>query len=213
MKLIAKQIPPEYQTSPLDYGDEIFDGIVSDGNRDYISRTTREYDLITKYLDNACYDWENRTYYGDTLTEILRQYGFEKNSGKRWSPRELHDWKLIFEGKYDEEETILHALDLITGGKWECKTIRGYCQGDWQDIYFDSREYGDEAIKLFEIDYFNMGDEWNVYPENDEDDKTGIYTYENPRTEIASAFGVKEEEIELYVFDGYERTAKYKLAA
>ena len=90
MKLIAKQIPPEYQKSPLDY-DEIFDNIICDGNRDYESRTTREYDLITKYLDDACYDWENREYYGDTLTEILRQYGFEKNSGKRWSPRELHD--------------------------------------------------------------------------------------------------------------------------
>ncbi len=107
----------------------------------------------------------------------------------------------------------MHALDLITGGAWKYRTIRGYCQGDWQDIYFDSREYNDEDIKIFEMDYFNMGDEWSVYPENDENDQTGIYTYKNPRAEIASAFGIKEEEIELYVFDGYERTVKYKLAA
>ncbi len=210
MKFIAKQVPPEYQESPLFYGDEFFENIICDGNRDYMSRTTRTYDIITKYIDDACYDYQNKL--TNTITEILQQYGFEKRSGKRWSPSELHMWKLIFSGEYSEENTITNALNLLTAGNWECHTIRGYCQGDWQDIYYNTKEYSKNDIELFTIEYFNMGEEWIIHPDDDEEETTSIYTHNEPRAEIAEAFGVALEDIELYLFDGFTKIAKYKLA-
>lgn len=206
MKYIAKQIPPEAQESPFNYYSANF-GIICDGNRDYISHTTREYDTIKKYIYDACGDYQN----GEKITEILENYGFRKQNGKKWAPRDLHAWKLIFSENYKEIEIILKSLDLLTGGHWESKTIRGFCQSDWQRIYFNRNQYTDEQIERFEMDFFNMGEEWIVYPETDENDQTEIYTYDNPRAEIASAFGINENDITLCIFDGYEKIVKYKM--
>ena len=39
-KIYARQIPPEYQESPMVYFDEGYEGMICDGNRQYNSRTT-----------------------------------------------------------------------------------------------------------------------------------------------------------------------------
>ena len=50
---------------------------------------------------------------------------------------------------------IFEELEKYTGKKWKKTTIRGYSQGDWQDIYYVEDELSKEYIE--EIENFYMG--------------------------------------------------------
>lgn len=166
MKIIAKQVPSEYQESPLSYAGDlgiVWPGVIFHGNRHFNSHTTPEFDAIYE--------------------------------------------------RFDGEKKILRALHLVTGKRWEKKTLRGYCQGDWQDIYYPAADYTAEDLKLLEIEYFNMGSEWIIETE-EEPEGFSMYCYgdspEAIRAEIAALEGVKPEEVKIFEFDGWTRTAKYK---
>lgn len=165
MKIIAKQVPPEWQTWPFEsIGiSEAWPGIIMHGNRDYNSHTTPEFDAI--------YD------------------------------------------RFDGEKRILRALHLMTGKRYEKCTIRGFCQGEWQDVYFPLADYNRNDIDILEIEYFNLGSEWNITTEEDPD---GYYKYcykygaDAIRAEIASAEGTTPENVVLLEFDGWSRAPKYR---
>lgn len=210
MQIIAKQVDPEYQDSNFDF--DFYEGIIIDGNRDYISHTTPEYDLIIKYIGNAAYDWDNHTNKGEKISEILRGYGFNNPTGKNWSKIKLHQWREIFEADDPEDdENIIKALNLLTGGNWEYTEIRGYCQGDWQGVYYDSNKWTNENLRFFEITYFNLGSEYECYPADDPEDTIYIYVYDDARAEISDYYGVKPDEVNIYQFARYTKTPKYKL--
>lgn len=228
MKIYAKQVPPEYQESPftwIDPADE-WPGIIFDGNRHYNSHTTPEYDKIIQYLGNMSLDWDYRNGDGKrnapTIKELLRDYGIHRNDGKPWSTKERHIWRLIFEGNtYTDEGAILKALELVTGKEHDCTTIRGCCQGDWQEIIYPADDYSLDAIEILETDYFNTGTEWIIHDENtapetpDEISGYSVYCYgwsaDQIRAELADAAGADPGDVIMYEYAGSYTIPKYEL--
>ena len=54
------------------------------------------------------------------------------------------------------------VLSIVDGKKWGWKIIRGYCQSDWNEIFYPVDDWSREALAAFEIEYFNMGSEWII---------------------------------------------------
>lgn len=216
MKIYAKQVPPEYQESPLFYGDWPEDVFVF-GNRDFNDHSGRLED-IRRGLEELCNAWEDLTsgapaYYNswiDAIGECLpRDDGREYTRAERLRIREI-----AFDYTYTmnftrEKETLCAALELVTGRAWEYATIRGCCQGDWNYIIYPA-EYRHEWVCEFECEYFNTGAEWIV------DDDWSIYTHswnsDGVREEIASAAGVDPVDVVLLEFTGWSKTPEYREA-
>lgn len=223
MKLYARQIAPEYQESPLFYDEELFpENIIVTGNRDYNSHTTPEYDQIIQYFDELCEEYEyikarNSSFYKNA-TELLQDHF----PGK-YSTQKVHFFKEILEKYgtryYYEGDYITDMLQLVTGKEWRKRTIRGCCQGDWQEIIYPVEEWTTEGIEEFEIMYFNTGTEWIIHEEENKpegpEDISGCSVYctswdiEGIKKELTDAAGYAPEEIILYEFSGYTKSPVY----
>jgi hypothetical protein len=244
MKTYARQIPPEYQESPLML-DEIFpDNLIVTGNRDFQDHTTPEYDHIDRYLEEMAGEWENANYWyvwnaetrrydevkksrpeidGEpySLRELLRDYGFNRPDGAPWTTKQRHAWRLILEDNRPTDY-ITDALELLTGKRWDTTTIRGCCQGDWQNVLYPVDEWTREDLDMFETEYFNTGSEWMIHDEDtepeDAEDISGycMYCYgwnaDQIREEIARETGCKPEDVVLYEYAGSYSVPKYEIA-
>lgn len=221
MKIYAKQVPAEYQESPLFMG-EWPENVFVFGNRhyrdhggDYIENIKNSmYDaadeltrLMNGYFDGAGY----------SLIEILNDF-LPAENGREYSRVDRLKWRdllLSVDGYWSiDDDAITAALELITGRKYECAEIRGCCQGDWNNIIYPS-EYGREWLENFETEYFNTGTEWCINEGSpDSDDNYYFYTHawneDGQRAEIAAAAGVDPADVVLYVFDEWQRTPIYK---
>lgn len=221
--LYAKQIPPEYQTSPLNY-DCMPDNVILTGNRYYNEHTTELYDKIISYYGDMADEYEDiksgcSSYYKN-VTELINDYfpAYDWH-GKPYSTKDIHAFKNALElygtRDYYDGAYILDMLNVITGKRWSVDTIRGCCQGDWQGVIYPA-EYGRDWLDNFEIEYFNLGSEWIIHdgddvPE-DADSISGyaIYCYSyDVRDELAQHTGEKPENIKLYEFTEYTQHAKY----
>lgn len=193
MKIKAYQVAPEYQESPLWAFDAMSEGLEIYGNRDYKRHTSATFDEVLECLEYGYFsDFEFTGYKAERLEELCNKYGTRGA---------------------DDEGIIAEALSIITGQKWEYKQISGCCQSDWNYIYYRPEEWTEEALEYFEIEYFNTGDEWWI--EDEEGDDMGyVYTHEcnddEKKREIAENIGVDSDEVTLYLFDGWTKTAKYR---
>lgn len=195
MKIKAYQIAPEYQESPLYMFGEMPDGLEICGNRADERHTSATFDEVLKCLEYGDFsDFEFTGYNADRLEELCNEYGTR--------------------GALDEQ-IIAEALSIVTGQKWEYKQICGSYQSDWNCIYYRPEEWTEKALQYFETEYFNTGDEWRIEDEEG-NDFGNIYTHEwdddEKKMEIAKYIGVNPEEVTLYLFDGWTKTAKYKEA-
>lgn len=219
MKIIAQQVPPEYQESPLFLGDEFFpENVAVFGNRDYKTITFPAFNKV----ENALYDgelldaWDDLhdghgyKSWTDALADLVPAEGREpytREERKHAWPDLLRDFEHARRQEYNP--LYCKALELMTGKAWETATIRGCCQGDWQEIIYPA-EYGRDWLHVFEIEYFNTGSEWQLDPDGD-----NISCYvtswktEDIKKELADAYGCEPEEITLLKFTGWTRSANY----
>lgn len=212
MKIHAYQRPPEYQESPLFWDDSSFEGVELYGNRRFTERTSDLFHNIPLILDDIAeelrYLQEGRKLYTDfsTILEALTgRDDYTRPERKKWVEI-VKRWT-----ETDEESKVfLDALDLITGKEHAQATLRGCCQGDWQYIIYPA-EYGENWLRSFEIQYFNLGTEWTV-KEDDENEFSIYCTTDDPRAEIAEATGATPGDIILYEFDGWTHTPRYREA-
>lgn len=226
MKIYAKQIPPEHQESPFFLEKEYYENVNIFGNRDYTSHTSALFDALPGMLDELFSVWCDftdgcpRDYYNsweDALNDIAPPQGrpeYTREERKHTWPALLEDWN------GPRQRTLCRALTLITGREWDSCTLRGCCQGDWQDCAFLVEEWSAAALERLEAEYFNTGTEWIVHDENTApasvDDINGFSIYctawndDGIKKEIANAAGGRPEDVALYAFDGWTRAAKYK---
>ena len=193
MKIKAYQIAPEHQESPLYMFNEMPDGLEICGNRAYERHTSATFDEVLECLDHGDFsDFEFTGYKAERLEELCNKYGTRGA---------------------DDESIIAEALSIVTGQKWEYKQISGCCQSDWNYIYYRPEEWTAKALEYFEIEYFNTGNEWRIEDEEGYD-LGSVYTHEwnddEKKREIAENIGVDPDEVTLYLFDGWTKTAKYK---
>lgn len=193
MKIKAYQVAPEYQEATLWQLDEMPEGVEIYGNRNYIRHTSATFDEVLECLEYGDFsDFEFTEYKAQRMEELCNIYG----------TRGANDKVIIAE-----------ALSIVTGQKWEYKKISGYSQSDWNYIYYRLDEWTEKALEYFEIEYFNTGDEWWIEDEEG-DDMGSVYTHEwnddEKKREIAENIGVDPDEVTLYLFDGWTKTAKYR---
>ena len=158
--------------------------------------------------------WEIENY---SLIEILNDF-LPAENGREYSRADRLQWRALLlnfdGGAICDDDAIITALQLITGDEYDAGTIRGCCQGDWNNIIYPAK-YGREWLENFEIEYFNTGAEWRINEGSpDSDDEYYFYTHawndDGQRAEIAAAAGVDPSDVVLYVFDGYIKTAEYR---
>jgi hypothetical protein len=216
MKIYAKQVPPEYQESPLFLGDEFWpENVFVFGNRDFNQHADTLNELRTA-LENIVevFDdmqqgqgWTNDLAYAFRC-ELPEEYRREYSRPERLKMVELAN-EYCFAKSYEENDVLCKVLELITGKTWDNSTIRGCCQGDWQEIIFPA-EYGREWLEHFETEYFNTGSEWIIDPDGD---NISVYAHEwnneGIKKELAAAVGVEPENIILQAFSGWTKTAAY----
>ena len=195
MKIKAYQVAPEYQEAPLWLFDEMPEGVEICGNKDYKRHTSATFDEVLECLEYGDFsDFEFTGYKAERLEELCNKYGTRGA---------------------DDEGIIAEALSIVTGQKWEYKQISGCCQSEWNYIYYRSDEWTAKALEYFEIEYFNTGKEWRLEDEEG-DDFGNVYTHEwkddERKREIAENIGVDPDEVTLYLFDGWIKTAKYREA-
>ena len=175
--------------------DEWLEGLEIYGNRDFNRRTSETFDEVLECLE-----------YGD-----FSDFGFTGHKAERLE--ELCN-KYYTQGA-NNEAIIAEALSIVTGKEWKCKEISGCCQSEWNYIYYRPEEWTEKALEYFEIEYFNTGDEWRIEDEEG-DDLGSVYTHEwnddEQKREIAENIGVGPDDVTLYLFDGWTKTAKYKEA-
>lgn len=235
-KIYARQIPPEYQESPLytlcqsrdgnlDLSDE-WPGISLTGNRDFKGYKTPEYEAAER-IDEAAEEWSNARENGEPcrIIEALDLYEIYKHNGKRWSQRELGRWKRLFEdygsnpcdGGNADRRTV-DALNLITGRRYAKTTLRGCVQGEWINCYYPVDGYTHKDLDRLEMEYFNTGEEWHVFDADPDDgdpqESFTVYVYswsdDEKRQKIAAAAGWgTPEEVELHPFIGWTRLPKW----
>jgi hypothetical protein len=224
-RIYARQVPPEYQESPLQWCDEWPENVYIFGNRHYKERTEglQEIRDALQDLDTAAdklsagagwYDnWQ------EALQDLLPPEGRETaySRAERLELLQLaRDYINTISWCDEEINIILRVLEIVRGEEYETSCIRGCCQGDWQNIIYPA-SYGNTFRDAFETEYFNTGTEWIIHDEDTEpeepDDVNGYsiycYTYD-PRTEIAAEFGADPESVILYEFDGYSRRANWR---
>ena len=216
MKLYAKQVPPEYQESPLFYGDWPEDVYVF-GNRSFNQRAER-LEEIRAALQELADVWEDLTsgtpqYYTSwigALNDIL-PHDAARSEYTREERLELAKLAAQFEWCSSAENDILCAvLEVITGREWWARSIHGCCQGDWQHVIYPA-EYGWEWLDAFQAEYFNIGTEWTIDPDGE---AYSVYvtgwTDDDARQEIADAAGVDPSDVILLKFIGWSRSASYE---
>lgn len=114
---------------------------------------------------------------------------------------------------YDDELAydydVLEELEKLTGKKWVRHTMRGYNQGDWQDIYYVEDKVSKGQIEDIEMYYMNKYRE--VFNEADGD------TYHVPddvvwkgKDAICNYLGFDPKETKVLQDCGYYKVFRYE---
>lgn len=216
MKIYAKQVPPEYQQSPLFMG-EWPENVFVFGNRYFTDHAGRLEDIRRGLEDIA--DVCNGYGYTNNLHAAI-WYEMPRDSGAPYTRAErlelvklAKNYTEYSNSSSDENALFCDVLELITGHKYDYTTIRGCCQGDWQEIIYPT-EYGREWLRDFETEYFNTGAEWIVSEETPDSDITWTFyshawSNDGIRAEIAAEAGVEPGDVVLYEFTGWSRSPEY----
>jgi hypothetical protein len=244
----AVQISPEAQEWAFDFDIRDDEGFNNDfaiyGNRDFGGyKPERIEKLIDSYergyIEEALFDPKN-SYYNEwkNSTEAMNEL-CPKDNGKSWSGREIKAMRDSIKNitnrassYHNDVDVMADLMSIITGHKWERRTISGCSQSDWNELIYDTERISKEYANIIEKAYFNECSEWMVI---DDDLNEGLsaeevqehyyngtcgfcgfaydWTAEGIRKEIADMLGVKPEQVTMYRHDGYTRTSKYKLVA
>ena len=226
-RVIARQVNPELQESPLEYFGGGYDVFSVFGNRQYHETMTDVVEKTKNTLDGAeLYDELQAIKSNDganyeTTEECIMDYLPPENGGK-YTENQLEELeKLIsdytgYKTSHDLD-VLCEVLSIVDGKTYDWTTIRGCCQGDWNYCVYPA----DADVKSFEVEYFNLGSEWMVSEleegekEEDCDDGYTMYVYSwdetDMRKEIADSAGCKPENVTMYKFAGYIKTPKYEL--
>lgn len=227
-KTVFKQVPPENQTGvEFDYITE-WPVIITD-NRWYSDINEAEYREILHAIEDlqgAQEESSNPEEWPEFLEDLYHLFPpkdldifgeIKKHSA--YTSEELAELKALFcadaekwqEFWKNENKLVCRLLSLQYGEKWDIAGIHGYCQGEWNYIFYpaclESEDFN--FIRYFEDVYFNKGSEWI----EQKDECPCLYyvpAYEDARQFLAAELGEKPEDITLLAFDGYIQTPKYR---
>ena len=123
----------------------------------------------------------------------------------------------IVSGDYYDDDTdyeydIFEELEKVTGKKWKQTTIKGYSQGDWQDVYYAEDEVSKEYIEEIQNFYMGKVTEFRA-TEDDDQDYYIVYVPDDivwaGKAAICRYLDLEPETTTILKDDGYEKVYKY----
>lgn len=231
MKVYCKQVPPEYQESPIFQADMFPENIVVCGNRDYKEHKTPVFALVESVLDNgdlqeALEDIGTDGYYsavykdaGEAIADFLPASKGGYTLEQITALQELV--KAYMQCSRAETNGIFcRVLSIVDGKKWDWQIIRGCCQSDRNEIFYPVDDWSREALAAFETMYFNTGSEWIIHDEENTpegpEEVNGYSCYivadteEGIKKELAAVAGCAPSDIVMWAFDEFIRVPQYK---
>lgn len=231
MKYIAKQVPPEDQYPCVDIRFEDSENDISVmperigyGGRRYDKYQTELFTKCLKFLDDyhgyvddlregtSC-NWE-----GDSEGELASVLG------RKFTAEEVNSIYEMLDGfgearSYEEVLIVAELMSLVSGEKFVTKDIRGDAQRDFAQIVYREDWHDKNFTTYFEAEWFNIGDEYDVYPEDNEDDVSYVYVHEAWSEEKTikeirydAAIG-KNDKLVLLKFKGYVEVPEWEEVA
>lgn len=224
-KAYAKEYPVEYVEDVFEWND-YYEQIYVEGNRNFAKHVPEELKKLLAVLDagelaEALDDIERRTggYYCEwykNATEAITDFiDVPHKPGKRPATKTISRIKKAILYYANGLLTKAEALTELTGRRYEETTIRGCCQGDYARVIYPADEYPN-GLKYFEADFFGMFTEYEVHDGENApdgaDDISGYFmrVYDDPEKEIAEECGCKPEEVKIFRFGGYKKTAYWE---
>lgn len=231
MKYIAKQVAPEWTDSDWDLFTDDDGRLWTVANYEHgryhfagkFPAIDRALGIVQNFSShdeshmNSFLDWEIKQFYDDWggICEVRGQKKPEWNNTRQAAKRAIRDY---CNDKYNDElKTAVELLSAVSGIKYTMCDIRGCCQGDYAQLIIPSDECTNEAKDEIEARYFNTGTEWIIENERGECDAhayTWAWRDEGREKQIREQCDISDaEELEIYEFDGWECTPKYKKAS
>lgn len=208
-KIIARQIAPELQESPLNRYDDMPENVFVFGNTSYIDHGEK-LEEIDNAINTLTGEWigETKLYptWGDAVREMFPPSSTRGDYTENEIAVEFTEFCECFYYGVEPSRLYRDILRITTGREYTSDIIRGSVQGEWNNIIYPA-EYGRDWFDAFEKEYFNTGTEWEI----DENGNTYFLycTTDDPRAEIAEITNTQPEEIKMLYFDGWTKTPKY----
>ena len=118
-----------------------------------------------------------------------------------------------YDDKLGYEYDIFEELEKYTGKKWKQTTIKGYSQGDWQDVYYVEDEVSKEYIEEIENFYMGKITEFRVIEDDDPDSYYIVYVPDDVvwkgKEAICMYLDLQPETTIILKDDRYEKVYKY----
>lgn len=217
IKIVATQVEPEYQVSPLFEDNFRMKDVVLIGDYNGKSGSKELIDFIDQFEQNAS-DLEEILHEEKdprkAVNEMTDYFDLSSAYGPDYTPSSnVEDWKkAISEIEYTQYEEYI--LTCLTGKKYARATIRGCSQSEWATLIYPA-DWTEDDLSTFEIEYFDLGTEWILDSDDYDLEATFYYTHtfadEKAKEEIADFFGVDKEEIQLKVLEGYKKIPEYRV--
>ena len=211
-KYIFYQTEPGYQESPfyIDSCYGLIDGLMIQGNRLYRRQVFGQtFERLNESLESCicdCIDVMEGYNTNDTVTDILQHY-FDR----RYSNKDISYIKKLFtdwDNFHQSNNEFCEIARTITKKDIHWTTLRGCCQGDWVDVFYDAQFWSAEDLERLEIEFFNQGTEYIL-----QDDGCAYYCHgindEDNKEELTGELGCKPEQITLFNISGYRTTPIY----
>jgi hypothetical protein len=152
------------------------------------------YGTVEDYWGDYDYDWSKLSH--EQVMEIIKAYDNCRNS--------------------DDSDFILKVVRILhPETKFDLATIRGYCQGDWNNcIYVD-----DGTVDLNYVESIYFGKMAEIYVQDNEDDYVDfilddeLWELNNKGTlkeELCKRYSLNPDETHVYVSDGIIRQTRWK---
>lgn len=155
-----------------------------------------------------------------TYKQIMKDENIDYNSTKC---HKLKIWSK--DANIDDMNDFSEFLSIITGEKWNCIRVNGYCQDDCADVVYCEMYHPDKSAQIAGELYIGCGKEFQVIDVDEDGEETNcVYGYyvadcqvwkdEDIKAIVCNDACIDPDEIQLELIDGYStyRTYNYRIA-
>jgi hypothetical protein len=210
----AKTMSPELFDYRF-YEDDIDERVMIDGHNDYADLNADLIKAARKMYED--YDYELPSY-NNSIKAYAEDRLPKRKNGKNFSAQQLRLMKMALDHNL-EEAFIAESISAVMCEEYKVTYLKGSVQREWVIAYVPESMKAEE-IAYVEAIYFGTGTEVMIHDDagepKDGGDVSGYCFYttkyfeDDLKEEIAERVGCPTTEVVLFMFDGYQRTAKYK---
>lgn len=192
----------------------------------YNGLNIREYKRIKEKMEAILKGFEDVEdgvidYDGKAITykQIMEDANIDYNSIKC---HRLKVWSK--DANIDDTDDFADFLTIITGEKWNCIRVTGYCQGDFADVVYCGKHYPGKSAQIAGELYIGCGKEFQVIDVDEDGEETdcvcGYYVAdceawkdEDIKAIVCKQAGIDPDETQLELIDGYSTQTIYSYKA